>query len=412
MSNIEIKKVSNKKELGLFIDFYYDLYRGSDYAVPFIRFDELNTLSRSKNPSFEFCDAEYYLAYRDGQVVGRAAAIINHRANEEWGKKQVRFGWFDFIDDVEVSRALLAQVEEYGRQHGMSEMVGPLGFTDMDREGMLIEGFDRLATAYVIYNHPYYPKHMEALGEFEKDNDWMEYRVKVPEVTPEKFAKTAKMIEQRYQLHAHKFTYDQLVKKGLGHRLFEILNETYKDLYDFQQLSEKQIDQLIDSYIKKADLNLVVGVVDGNFTMADAVKENEQEDGSSVSVQEIEELGGKLVGFGVSFPSFARALQKTKNGKLFPWGWWHLLKVLKWHRTDTVDLLLIGVLPEYRAKGANALIFADLIEWYRRYHFKWAEAMPQMETNTKVRSQWQYLESEVHRRRRCFKKVIAGSSQR
>lgn len=405
MSNkIEIKRVETKADLDRFVDFYYDLYSGSPYAVPFIRFDEVATLRKDKNPSFEFCDAEYYLALREGKVIGRVAAIINHRANEEWGKKQVRFGWFDFIDDLEVSKALLQQVEIYGKQHGMTEMAGPLGFTDMDREGMLIEGFDRLATAYIIYNQPYYPEHIAALGGFEKDNDWMEYRIKVPEVTPEKFAKTAQMIERRYNLHAHKFSSAQLVKKGMGRRLFEILNETYKHLYDFQQLSERQITQLIDSYIKMADLNLVVGVVDKNFTMADV---NESDDvNTSVLKEEIEELGGKLVGFGVSFPSFSRALQKTKNGKLFPWGWWRLLKVLKWHKTDTVDLLLIGVLPDYRTKGANALIFSDLIEWYRRYGFKWAEAMPQMEANTKMRNQWQYLESEVHRLRRCFKKNI------
>ena len=390
---VEIRTVKTQEDLSRFIDFYYDLYRGSEYAVPFIRFDEVNTLSRSKNPSFEFCDAEYYLACIDGKVVGRVAAIINHRANEEWQKKQVRFGWFDFIDDREVSRALLDQVAAFGREHGMTEMAGPLGFQDMDREGMLIEGFDRLATAYIIYNHPYYPEHIAAYGGFEKDNDWMEYRIKVPEVTPEKFAKTAEMIQRRYNLYPHRFTYSQLVKKGLGHRLFEILNETYKDLYDFQQLSESQISQLIDQYIKMADLNLVVGVVDKSGTQ-------------DCSQEEADELGGKLVGFGVSFPSFSHALQKTKNGKLFPFGWYHLLKVLKWHKTDTVDLLLIGVLPEYRTKGANAIIFNHLIEQYRQYGFKWAEAMPQMEANTKMRNQWQYLEAEQHRRRRCYKKSI------
>lgn len=344
-NQIEIKKVSSKKDMDAFFGFYCDLYKDNEYAVPFIRFDEENTLSKERNSSFEFCEAEYYLALRGGKVVGRVAAIINHRANEEWQKKQVRFGWFDFIDDPDVSRALLETVEQYGREHGMTEMVGPLGFTDMDREGMLIEGFDRLATAYVIYNYPYYPQHIEALGGFEKDNDWMEYRIKVPEVTPEKFAKTAQMIERRYNLHPYRFSRSQLVKKGMGHRIFEILNETYANLYDFQQLSEKQINQLIDQYIKMADLDLVVGVVDRSVTAAD--------DEQGVSQEEIDELGGKLVGFGVSFPSFARALQKTRNGKLLPWGWWHLLKVLKWHKTDTVDLLLIGVLPAYRVKGAN-----------------------------------------------------------
>lgn len=381
MSAIEIRKVENKVDLRRFIQFYYDLYRDSPYAVPFLRFDEWKTLSPGKNPSFEFCEAQYFLALRDGKVVGRVAAIINHRANEQWGKKQVRFGWFDFIDDLEVSKALLHAVEAYGKEHGMTEIAGPLGFTDMDREGMMIEGFDRLATMYVYYNYDYYPRHIAALGGYEKDNDWMEYRVKVPEVTPPKFAKTAEMIERRYNLHVHKFTSDELLNQGMGRRVFEILNATYAELYDFQQLSEKQIDQLVNDYIKKADLNLVTAVVDGNDH-------------------------DKMVGFGISFPSFSRALQKTRDGSLWPFGWWHLLKILKWHKTDTVDLLLIGVLPEYRTKGANALIFADLIEQYRRYGFKWAEAMPQMESNTGVRSQWQYLESEVHRRRRCFKKTL------
>lgn len=397
-SKIEIRQVKTKKDLDLFIDFYYDLYRNSEYAVPFMRFDEVGTLRKDKNPSFEFCDAEYFLAYRDSKIVGRVAAIINHRANEQWQKKQVRFGWFDFVDDMSVSQALLQAVEEYGRQHGMTEIVGPLGFTDMDREGMMIEGFNRLATAYVIYNYPYYPQHIEAIGGYEKDNDWMEYRIKVPEITPEKFAKTAQMIERRYNLHVHKFTSKELLRQGMGRKVFEILNETYKDLYDFQKLSERQIDQLVNDYIKKADLNLVTAIVDKNYADNDACND--------VDANEIKTLGGKMVGFGISFPSFAKALQKTKNGKLFPFGWWHLLKILKWHKTDTVDLLLIGVLPEYRTKGANALIFSDLIEQYRQYGFKWAEAMPQMEANTKMRNQWQYLESEIHRRRRCFKKDL------
>ena len=397
-SKIEIRQVKTKKDLDLFIDFYYDLYRNSEYAVPFMRFDEVGTLRKDKNPSFEFCDAEYFLAYRDGKVVGRVAAIINHRANEQWQKKQVRFGWFDFVDDMNVSKALLQAVEEYGRQHGMTEIVGPLGFTDMDREGMMIEGFNRLATAYVIYNYPYYPRHIEAIGGYEKDNDWMEYRIKVPEITPEKFAKTAQMIERRYNLHVHKFTSKELLRQGMGRKVFEILNETYKDLYDFQKLSGRQIDQLVNDYIKKADLNLVTAIVDKNYADNDACND--------VDANEIKTLRGKMVGFGISFPSFAKALQKTKNGKLFPFGWWHLLKILKWHKTDTVDLLLIGVLPEYRTKGANALIFSDLIEQYRQYGFKWAEAMPQMEANTKMRNQWQYLESEIHRRRRCFKKDL------
>lgn len=381
MSNIRIIPIKTKKGLKAFIQFHYDLYEGNKYAVPYLRFDEWNTLSQKKNPAFDFCEAQYFLAVdEEARIVGRVAAIINHRANKEWDKKQVRFGWLDFKDDMQVSEALIEAVASWGRERGMNEIVGPLGFTDMDREGMLVEGFHEKSTMYVNYNFPYYPLHMDAML-FSKDNDWMEYRVKVPEVTPPKFAKTAEMIERRYNLHVRKFTKHELLKEGMGHRIFEIVNETYKDLYDFQQLTDKQIQQYIDAYIGKADLNLVTGVVDGND-------------------------GNKLIGFGVSFPSFTETLQEIGNGRLLPFGWWKILKLLKHHKTDTVDLLLIGVLPEYRQKGANALIFADLIEWYRRYGFKWAEAMPQMETNKGVQSQWQYLESIQHRRHRCYKKSI------
>ena len=381
MSKIRIIPIKTKKGLKAFIQFYYDLYEGNKYAVPYLRFDEWNTLSPKKNPAFDFCEAQYFLAVdEEARIVGRVAAIINHRANEEWNKKQVRFGWLDFKDDLQVSEALIEAVASWGRGQGMTEIVGPLGFTDMDREGMLVEGFHEKSTMYVNYNFPYYPQHMDSMF-FHKDNDWLEYKVKVPAVTPPKFAKTAEMIEKRYNLHVRKFTKHELLKGGMGHRIFEIVNETYKNLYDFQQLTDKQIKQYIDAYIGKADLNLVTGVVDGND-------------------------GNKLIGFGVSFPSFTETLQEMGDGKLWPMGWLKILKLLKRHNTDTVDLLLIGVLPEYRQKGANALIFADLIEWYRRYGFKWAEAMPQMETNTGVQSQWQYLESTQHRRHRCYKKSL------
>jgi GNAT superfamily N-acetyltransferase len=381
MNSIEIRTVTNNRELKQFIRFYYDLYRGSKYAVPFLFFDEWNTLSRDKNPSFECCDTEYFMAFREGKMVGRVAAIINKRANERWNRREVRFGWFDFVDDIEVSRALLQAVEDWGRSQGMNEIAGPLGFTDMDREGMLVEGFEELATVYINYNHPYYPKHMEQLGGWKKDNDYMEYKVKVPEVVPDKFAKLSEMIEKRYNLHPRKFTSHELVEEGMGRYSFHLINDTYKDLYGYSELSEHQIDQLVDAYIKKADLNLVTGVVDGN-------------------------ADNKLIGFGITFPSFARAMQKSHNGSLWPITWWRVLRALKWHKTDTVDLLLIGVLPEYRAKGANALIFNDLIQQFQRYGFKWAEAMQQMETNTGVQSHWQYLESRQHRRHRCFCKTL------
>ena len=375
---IEIRKVSTKRELKQFIQFYYDLYRDSKQAVPYLYFDEKATLRHDKNPSFECCEADYFLALRDGKVVGRVAAIINRRANEQWHGQQVRFGWFDFIDDQEVSKALLDAVAEWGRERGMTEMSGPLGFIDTDREGMLIDGFDQLSTMYINYNYPYYAQHIEQMDGFEKDNDYVECKVKVPEVVPEKFAKLTEMVRKRYNLRVHKFTRHELIQEGYGQKVFDLLNATYKDLYGFSQLSQKQIDKLVNDYIKIADLNLVTAIMDGD----------------------------EMVGFGITFPSFSRALQKTNDGRFLPFGWWHLLKTLKWHQTDTVDLLLIGVLPEYRSKGANALIFDDLIRQFQTYGFKWAETGPQMESNGSVLSQWQYLESTIHRRHRCYKKVI------
>ena len=376
---IDIQEVTNDNQLEQFIQFYYDLYRGNQCAVPFLYADEKATLSRSKNPSFECCDAAYFLALKDGHVVGRIAAIINHRANERWNRRQVRFGWFDFIDDLEVSTALLRAAEDWGRKQGMTEIAGPLGFIDTDREGMLIDGFDELATMYVNYNYPYYPRHMEQIGGFEKDNDYVELKVRVPEVVPAKFAKITEMVRRRYGLRVHKFTRNELIRQGMGRQVFDLLNATYKDLYGFSQLSDSQIDKLVNDYIKIADLNLVTAIMDGD----------------------------RMVGFGITFPSFSRALQKTRDGRFLPFGWWHLLKILKWHRTDTVDLLLIGVLPEYRGKGANALIFDDLIRQFQAYGFTWAETGPQMESNESVLSQWQYLESRQHRRHRCYKKMIS-----
>ena len=253
---IRIIPITTKKGLKTFIQFHYDLYRGHKFAIPFLRFDEMNTLDPKKNPAFEFCEAQYFLAVdSEARIVGRIAGIINHRANEEWNKKQVRFGWFDFVDNVAVSCALLRAVENWGKSKGMNECVGPLGFTDMDREGLLIEGFDRKSTMYINYNYPYYKTHLESYPLYEKDNDWLEYRIRIPEVTPAKFAKTAQMIESRYNLHVHKFTRRELTSGGMGRKVFEIVNETYKNLYDFQQLTEKQIDEYVNTYIKKADLN-------------------------------------------------------------------------------------------------------------------------------------------------------------
>ena len=382
MSLIEIKKVESKKDLKTFIDFHYDLYEGNEYDVPNLFSDEMNTLSKDKNAAFEFCEAEYYLAYKDGKLAGRVAAIINHKANNKWGKKSVRFGWIDFIDDREVSKALLDAVEKYGKEKGMEDVVGPLGFTDMDPEGMLVWGFDQLGTMPTIYNYAYYPEHIEALEGFEVDNKYVEFKIMVPDEVPEKYAKIAMMIEKRYNLHVRKLTKKDVFQGGMGQKIFDLINDTYKDLYGYSELSQKQIDQLIKSYLGFLDFNLITCIEDWT-------------DGEH-----------KLIGVGITMPSLAHALRKCHRGRLLPFGWYHVLRAIKQHKTNIVDLLLIGILPEYRAKGANALLFADLIPWYQKYGIEWGETQVELETNAGVQGQWGALTPVMHKRRKCYKKII------
>lgn len=381
MSSIQIKRVETKKDLKRFIEFHYDLYKGNPYDVPNLYSDEVNTLSKDKNAAFDFCEAEYFLALKEGKIVGRVAAIINHKANEKWKKKDVRFGWIDFIDDIEVSRALFEAVEEYGRKKGMNDIVGPLGFTDMDPEGMLTWGFDKLGTMATIYNYEYYPQHMEKLGGWEKDNDYVEYYLVVPEKSPEKYTKIAEMVEKRYNLHVRKLTKKDIFQGGYGKKLFDLINLTYSDLYGFSELTDRQIDQYVKMYFPFADLDLVTVIEDGN-------KDNQ------------------LAGLGITIPSLSHALQKCRRGRLFPFGWWHLLRAIKFHKTDGVDLLLMGFLPEYRSKGANALLFADLIPRYVNYGFKWGETQVEMESNEGVQSQWGPLDPINHKKRRCYRRSL------
>lgn len=386
MSSIQIKRVETKKDLKRFIEFHYDLYKGNPYDVPNLYSDEVNTLSKDKNAAFDFCEAEYFLALKEGKIVGRVAAIINHKANEKWKKKDVRFGWIDFIDDIEVSRALFKAVEEYGRKKGMDDIVGPLGFTDMDPEGMLTWGFDKLGTMATIYNYEYYPQHMEKLGGWEKDNDYVEYYLVVPEKSPEKYTKIAEMVEKRYNLHVRKLTKKDIFQGGYGKKLFDLINLTYSDLYGFSELTDRQIDQYVKMYFPLADLDLVTVIEDGN-------KDNQ------------------LAGLGITIPSLSHALQKCRRGRLFPFGWWHLLRAIKFHKTDGVDLLLMGFLPEYRSKGANALLFADLIPRYVNYGFKWGETQVEMESNEGVQSQWGPLDPINHKKRRCYRRSLTLTTE-
>ena len=381
MAEVEIKKVRTKADLKKFIEFHYDLYEGNAYDVPNLYSDDINTLSKDKNAAFDFCEAEYYLAYKDGKLSGRVAAIINNKANARWGRKSVRFGWIDFVDDREVSTALLKAVEDYGRSKGMTELVGPLGFTDMDPEGMLSWGFDQLGTMATIYNYPYYPEHLEAIPGVVKDNDYVEFKIFVPDEIPDKMRKIAEMIQKRYHLRIKKLCKADVFEGGYGKKIFMLINDTFKDLYGYSELSDKQIDQYINMYLKMADLDLITLVEDAS-------------------------LDNKLVGVGITIPSLSRALQKCRRGRLWPFGWWHVLRALKMHKTEGVDLLLLGVLPEYRSKGTNALMFYDLIPRYNKYGFKWGESQVEMETNENVQGQWSYFETVNHKRRRCYRKDI------
>lgn len=374
---IEIRTVSSKKDLSIFVRFANKLYKGNKYYVPSMPMDDLDTFNPKKNGAFDFCEAECYLAYKDGKVVGRVAAIINHKANETWGVKQVRFGWFDFIDDLEVSKALLDTVTAFGKARGMQSVAGPLGFTDFDPEGMLVEGFDRVSTMALIYNHPYYPEHMKKHG-YVKETGWVEYRITLPEELSDRHRKLSQIVMERNKLRIVKKTRKQIMKERYGQKLFELINKTYCVLYGYSLLSEKQIDQYVKTYLSLLDLKMVSFV------------ENDK---------------GELIAAGVSMPSLAEPLQKC-NGELFPFGWFYLLKTIFWKKPDTLDLLLIGVLPEYQNKGVNSLVIADLFDNYRKMGFKYAETNANLETNIKVQQMWDPFEKEQHKKRWIFAKEI------
>ncbi|MBR1933115.1 MAG: N-acetyltransferase [Prevotella sp.] len=384
MMSVEIRKVVTKRDLKNFIELHYELYKGNQFDAPNLYIDEKNTLSRDKNSAFKFCEAEYYMAYKDGKLVGRVAAIINHRYNEQWQRPCVRFGWLDLIDDAEVLRALLTAVEDYGRQKGMKEIIGPLGFTDMDQEGMLTRGFDQLGTMATGYNHPYYPVLMEQMEGYEKDNDYVEYKLYVPkEGMPEKFSKIAQMVEKRYNLHCPKLKRSQVFgPEQYGQKVLDVVNRTFGHLYGYSVMSQEQIDEYVHQYFKFFSMDMLCVIEDWNTPDHD------------------------VIGVGITIPSLTKALQKCRKGRLLPFGWWYLLKALWLKKTDVVDCLLIGILPEYRKKGANALLFYNLIPVYQKYGFLWGETHVEMETNDKVQSQWAYLDHEQHKRRRCYKKAL------
>lgn len=374
---LEIKQIQpTRSALRDFTQFQIDLYRGNDYYVPPLVSDDIEALSPGKNPAFDFCEAAYFMAYRDGKPVGRIAAIINSQVNRNSDAKICRFGFMDFVDDMEVSRALLDAAEDWGRRKGMNKMVGPLGFTDMDREGLLVEGFEELSTMATNYNYPYYAGHVEAAG-YTKESDWVEFLLQVPDKVPERYDRIATLVKEKLNLRIQKYTSRKKAKAEIGHKLFRLINEAYKDLYQYSQLTDRQIDYYVDYYLGLVNLDLLTFVMDKD---------------------------DNLVGLGIALPSLSRGLQKAQ-GRLLPFGWYHLLKALK-GKNDRVDLLLVAVHPDYQNRGVNALMFQDLLPHFIRLGFKYAETNPEMETNAKVQSQWEVFNPRQHRRRRSYAKDI------
>jgi hypothetical protein len=372
--DVQIKEVTSQKDLNAFIQFPFSLYRDNPYWVPNLVSDDQNTLRRDKNPAFETCEARYWLARRNGVIAGRVAAIINHPHIDKWGQRYMRFGWLDFIDDPQVSTALLHTVESWARETGMSAVHGPLGFTDLDREGMLVEGFEELATMATYYNHPYYPVHMDRLG-YTKDTDWVEYEISMPAEPDEKIARMAAIVAKRNKLRLLELRN----KKELlshGKELFKLIEDEYAQLYGTVPLTPKQVDSYISQYF---------GFVTPDFV---PLVYNEQ---------------GEMVAFGVGLPSLSRALQKS-HGRLFPFGFIHLLNALK--KNDRADLYLVAVKSEYRGSGANAILMNSMYEVFRKLGVKKIETNPELETNQLVQGQWKYFETRQHKRRRVFIKQV------
>jgi GNAT superfamily N-acetyltransferase len=378
--SIVIKEVTDKATLKKFVAFNAKLYEGNPYHVPTLIEDELMTLERDRNPAFEFCESIYYLAYRENEIVGRIAGIINHRANETWNQHYARFGFLDFIDDGEVSGALFRAVEKWAVEKGMNGMQGPLGFTDLDHEGLLVWGFDRLGTMATSYSYPYYKEHLAQLG-YEKEQDWQEYLITIPKSIPEKHKRIAEIVLEKYGLKIKKFKRTKDIWP-YAEKIFLLWNEAYKPLYGYSELSPKQIQYYIKMYIPMLRLDMITLVV------------REEDD--------------TVVGLAITLPSLSKALQKVK-GRLYPFGWIYLLKALYVTGKEKIaDLYIMGVLPEYQNKGVNALLFYDLIPVFNKIGFSHAETNPELEINTKMQSQWDDFEKEHIKTRRAFFKPLTN----
>jgi GNAT superfamily N-acetyltransferase len=371
---IEILEVKTNRDLKAFVRFPLSLYKGNHYYVPSLFVDEMNTLRSDKNPAFADAKARYWLAYQDGKIVGRVAAIHVPKHEVKWGEKFMRFGWLDFIDDKQVVKALIDTVEGWAKELGLNGLHGPLGFTDLDREGMLIEGFDEVATLATYYNYPYYQNRLEELG-YTKDVDWLEYEIILSDTHMEKIRKTAEIVSKKFDLRLFKGTKRELLK--FAPQLFEVLEEAYRNLYGTVPLSDAQVKGYIDSYFGFAIPEFIPIVLDKN---------------------------NRVVAFGITFPSFSEALQKSK-GNLFPFGFIHFLRAMK--KNERADLYLVGVRDEYRSLGVNSLLMVQVYDAFIKHGVKFVEGNPNLEDNIHVQTMWKYFENRLRKRRRCFVKHLA-----
>lgn len=374
---LEIKEITTRKELKQFIEFTNTLYRESEYYCPPLFFDEVNCFDKEKNPALEVCDYKLWMAFRDGKAVGRIAGIVNYKANEKWGYKNARFGWFDFIDDLEVSKALLDTVAAWGKEKGMTAINGPVGFTDFDHQGLLLEGYDYLAPMASLYNFPYYVKHFDAYG-LTKDADWIEIQVYPPTCCPERLNRIAEIVKERSHVRVDKVKNARELVRKYGIEYMDVIDIAYQKLYNFQPMTIKQKNYYKDMYFPILNFDFVTLVV------------NDKDE---------------VVGVGVGMPDISEALRKC-GGHLFPFGWYHVLKALKAKQMDAFNFLLIAVRPDYQDKGINALFFQDQIPYINKYKIKRLETTSILETNTKNIANFTQFDHKMHKRRRAYIKQI------
>ena len=370
MSDIKVKQVLNSSDLELFIKFPMELYKGNPYYVPPLINEEKSIWVKEENPALQYSEAAQFLAYKGKNIVGRIAVMINHKEEKELGIQKVRFGWLDFIDDIEVSKSLINTAIEYAKSKGISKIEGPMGFTNLDKAGMLTKGFDKLATMIGIYNFDYYPKHMEQLG-LVKEKEWVEFEINFPDTLPDKVEKFSNLIAEKYELELVKFKSKKDILP-LVEPMFKLLDDTYKHLSTYTPITQEQIKHYKEKYFKFIDKDYIVCIKDKY---------------------------GSLISFAITMPSYSKALQKAK-GKLFPFGWWHLLNAGK--KNDRANFYLIGIHPQYQKRGITAIIFKEIYETFKKKGVKFLETNPELEENASIQALWQDYHPTNHKRRRTY----------